>query len=84
MFDLKDLELAPALGMLEFAKPGFALLDLFAAESVEAVYIVNAPSFFRVIYNVLAPVIPAGTKKRLKILGSDFTKASKACSLQLD
>eukprot|EP00658_Telonema_sp_P-2_P011651 TRINITY_DN14452_c0_g1_i3.p1 TRINITY_DN14452_c0_g1~~TRINITY_DN14452_c0_g1_i3.p1 ORF type:complete len:204 (+),score=35.67 TRINITY_DN14452_c0_g1_i3:232-843(+) len=48
------------------------LLDLVGPELVERVLVINAPSFFSIIFNIFKPMLSARTQAKISICGSDY------------
>eukprot|EP00656_Telonema_subtile_P007067 TRINITY_DN13307_c0_g1_i2.p1 TRINITY_DN13307_c0_g1~~TRINITY_DN13307_c0_g1_i2.p1 ORF type:complete len:535 (+),score=112.31 TRINITY_DN13307_c0_g1_i2:139-1743(+) len=57
--------------IMPLLKPTLQLVDLVSPESVEKILIVNAPSFFPIIFAMCKPIMSARTQKKVSVCSSD-------------
>ena len=75
VFDLKNISMSilPALNLF---KQSLGLLDLLCPETLECIYVINAPAIFSILFKLVKPMVPKATLKRIRVCGDDFHDVS--------
>ena len=56
---------------LEFLKSASKIVQLHYVERSSKMFIINAPSWFSVLWKVVAPMLHENTRRKINILGKD-------------
>ena len=75
VLDLEGLEFQ-ARAILPLIIPALKLLDLTAPNSLEFMYVINAPIFFNVLFTIVKPMLSKHTQSKIKVSGSDYQEVS--------
>ncbi|KAH8825298.1 CRAL-TRIO domain-containing protein [Flagelloscypha sp. PMI_526] len=72
LVDLKGFGLSQFWQMKSLARDSFQISQDYFPETMGALFIINAPSGFAFIYNILKPWMAPETQAKVHILGSDY------------
>lgn len=60
---------------VEFLKNASRTMQNYYVERCRLVFIINAPFFFGLIWRVISPLLHENTRRKVRILGSDYKTA---------